>query len=86
MNVTPSCPDCTAASFRQHHGYTADCTGCRARAVARSMSFLAALKAGRQDRLYRRVLEQCRVTHAEVVAAAKSDRACDRLMSKRQEE
>ena len=79
-----SCPDCTTAALRQHHCYSAECTGCRARAVARSKAFSVALKAGHQDRLYRRVLEQCRVTHEEAVAAAQTDRVCDRLMSKGQ--
>ena len=76
MNVTPSCPDCTAASFRQHHGYTADCNGCKARAIARSPFFHAAKTGGMpaDKDAYRELLKQIGVTHAEVMAAASADR------------
>ena len=74
MNVTP-CPDCTAASLSQHHGYTADCNGCKARAIARSPFFHAAKTGGMpaDKDSYRLALQHADVTHAEVMAAASAD-------------
>ena len=75
-----NCTDCTAAAEKSHHGFAAECAGCRARAVARSIKFSEAVKTGVQSRDYRRVLDQCGVTHDEVKAAAVADRGCDKLL------
>lgn len=76
-----TCRDCTDARERSHHGFS-DCQGCRARAVARSVHFAKAWKTQRRHREYVQLLEFVKVTHEEVVEAAKSDRACDRLLGK----
>ena len=75
-----SCDQCADAAVKLHHEYRAECTGCRARAVARSKRFSDAFKTGVQGREYRATLTQCRVTHEDAVAAAKADRACDKLL------
>ena len=75
MNVTP-CPDCAAASLSQRHGYTSECNGCKARAIARSPFFHAAKTGGMpaDKDAYRQVLQHAGVTHGEVIAAASADR------------
>ena len=81
MNVSP-CPDCAAASISHHHGYTAECNGCKARAIARSPIFfrVARMVSAPADKgAYRIALRLVGVKHAEVMAAATADRLCDRL-------
>ena len=77
-----TCEACIAASKRIAHEFR-DCAGCHARAVARSPEFSKAVRGGRQSPEYRRLLNQVGVTHAEVKAAAISDRVCDKLMRNR---
>jgi hypothetical protein len=67
------CNDCRLASEKLHHGFS-DCPGCRARAVARDPRFAEARKAGRMTPEYRRMLEQAKVTHEDVKAAAAVDK------------
>ena len=75
MNITP-CPDCIAAALSQHYGYTAECNGCKARAIARSPFFHAAKTSGMpaDKNAYRLAIQHGGVTHAEVMAAASADR------------
>lgn len=76
-----TCPDCTAAATRLWHAYTAaQC--CKSRAVARSLQFSESWRQRRQTREYRQILSGAGVTHEQVTAAAKNDRACDRLLGK----
>ena len=76
-----TCIACDGAVGALTHSFH-DCHGCRCRAVARSPGFAETLKGGRQWPDYIRMLERVGVTHDEVIAAARDDRACDQLMSK----
>ncbi len=68
-----TCPDCTAASERGHHGFRAECMGCCARAAARGPHYRRCRDAGVQDRAYRQMLEQFGLTHQQAQDAATSD-------------
>ena len=68
-----SCPDCKAASERDHWAFLVDCVGCKARSVARGPDFARVRKAGSLDRQYRALLVQMGLSHAEVKAAAAVD-------------
>jgi hypothetical protein len=67
------CPDCTQSAARDWHGFTADCPGCAARAVARGQNYRESRAAGRQTSMYIAELELLKVTHEQVRAAAVSD-------------
>ena len=69
-----TCPDCTQAQAKPWHSFRADCKGCQARALSRSPVYVEARRQNRQTADYRAALELVGVTHAEVVAAAKTDR------------
>lgn len=69
-----SCPHCTAAAQRMHHGFQACCQGCSARAAARSPHYRRVRDAGRLDRQYRALLEQFGLTHEAVKEAAAVDK------------
>jgi hypothetical protein len=72
--VDPSdCPDCKAAADREHHGFKAQCLGCRARGAARTPHYRRARESGMQDRPYRSLLQQFELTHDQVRAAAAAD-------------
>lgn len=75
--VTPTCPDCQAASERMHHGFTSNCRGCWARAVSRSPDFHRVMQAQWLDKDYLAMLQRTSVTHQE----AKLARAIDKLYS-----
>lgn len=68
-----SCPDCTTAAQRMHHGFSAGCKGCAARAVSRGPNYRRARDSGRQDWKYRAELENLGVTHEQVREAARVD-------------
>ena len=68
-----TCPDCTQSAARDWHGFTADCPGCAARAVARGPNYRESRVAGVQTSKYRAELDLLKVTHEEVKAAAKAD-------------
>lgn len=68
-----TCPDCTSAAARDWHGFTADCPGCAARAVARGPNYRESLAASRQTSKYRAELQMLKVSHEQVKAAAQSD-------------
>ena len=68
-----TCKDCTDAAMGPHHGFTAACRGCCARAAARSPHFARVLKLGRLDRQYQTLLYTFALTHDEVKAAAQVD-------------
>lgn len=68
-----ACPDCKAAAEREHHGFQANCRGCRARGAARSPHYRRARESGMQDRPYRALLQQFELTHEQVRAAAAAD-------------
>ena len=63
------CQDCTRSAAELWHGFRRDCSGCMARAVARSQQFSTAWHAGQQTRAYRTLCDQAGVTHDEVKAA-----------------
>ena len=69
-----TCPECSTAAERLHHGYRSGCKGCAARAVARGPDFHRCKTAGRQDREYRDLLAAVGVTHEAVVRAAEAER------------
>lgn len=69
-----TCPNCATAAQVMHHGFTAGCAGCCARAAARSPHYRRCLDKGVQDREYRRLLEQFKLTHEQVREAARVDR------------
>lgn len=68
-----SCPDCTQAAARDWHGFTADCPGCAARAVARGPNYRESLATSRQTSKYRAELDLLKVSHEQVKAAAGVD-------------
>lgn len=68
-----TCPDCATAARELHHGFTAKCPGCCARAAARSPHYARVKAAGTQDRQYRALLEQMGLSHDQVKAAAAAD-------------
>lgn len=68
-----TCPDCQAAAERVHHGFCANCTGCKARSVVRGPCFDRVRKAGKLDRQYLALLVQMGLSHEEVKAAAATD-------------
>lgn len=68
-----NCPDCTQSAARDWHGFTADCPGCAARAVARGPNYRESLATSRQTSKYRAELDLLKVTHDQVKAAAQSD-------------
>lgn len=72
-----TCKDCQAAAERLHHGFSAGCQGCKARAVSRSPHYRRVRDAGRLDRDYQRTLDQFGLTHSEVKAAAAADKLGD---------
>lgn len=67
------CRDCTKAAERRWHGFTADCPGCAARAVARGPNYRASRDNGQPTWQYRAELQQMQVTHQQVRAAAAID-------------
>jgi hypothetical protein len=67
------CADCQSALVGPHHGYTAGCGGCAARAVSRGPNYRRCLAAKAQDRKYRAELEAMNVTHEQVREAAQRD-------------
>jgi hypothetical protein len=68
-----SCSDCQAAAGQPHHGFTASCRGCQARALARSPAFAEARRAQRLTPDYRNALERLGLSHEEVKDAARAD-------------
>ena len=70
-----TCPDCQAASERQHHGYRSGCKGCQARAISRSPAFHESRRLTRQTATYRQMLKQFDITHDEVLRAAETDKS-----------
>jgi hypothetical protein len=64
-----TCPDCTAAAQREHHGFS-DCPGCRARALGRLKLYP---HGGPHTRQYRGLLASARVTHDQVREARALD-------------
>lgn len=68
-----ACEDCWEATQKPHHGFTAACKGCCARAASRSPHYRRYRDNGVQDREYRGLLTQFDLKHADVVAAAQSD-------------
>ena len=73
MSSASVCPECTAAVVSLHHIFRADCQGCTARAVARSLPFTESRRTGKQTPNYIADLERCGVTHEQVKQAAASD-------------
>lgn len=68
-----SCPDCTLAAQELHHGFSAGCHGCCARAASRSPHFRRVRDSGTLDRPYLALLEQFQLNHDQVKAAAAAD-------------
>jgi hypothetical protein len=58
-----------------HHGFTADCIGCCARAAARSPHYHRARQEGRLNRQYQMLLDTFGLSHDAVKAAAQADAA-----------
>ena len=69
-----TCPDCTQAAREVWHAFSADCAGCAARALARGPHYRRCRDAGRLDRHYRAALDQFKLSHEQVRAAAAADR------------
>lgn len=67
------CKDCLASAVKRHHGFTAECKGCCARAIARGPNFREAKNVGRQTPKYRDELAQFGMVHEQVQAAAAKD-------------
>lgn len=68
-----TCHDCITAAAQPHHGFTAGCDGCCARAASRSPHYHRVRSQGRLDRPYQALLDHFGLTHAEVRAAAETD-------------
>ena len=73
MAVNEPCADCVQATLTAWHAFRAGCPGCAARAVSRGPNFARCRALGAQDRRYRDELELLKVTHAQVIEAAKAD-------------
>lgn len=71
-----TCKDCEAAATKVWALFTAGCTGCQARAVARSPQCWDAARKGRQTQAYRDLLQRFEVSHQQVLEAAQSDFQC----------
>jgi hypothetical protein len=71
--TTEPCGNCVHAKLGPWHGFSANCLGCAARAVARGPNYRRCRDAGMQDRRYRAELEQFKLTHDQVREAAKVD-------------
>lgn len=69
----PSCPACAGAAVRLSGEFHMGCTGCCARAAARSPQFREARNSRQQTRKYRALLAEFGLTHADVLAASNSD-------------
>ena len=69
-----TCPDCTHAMAGPWHGFTSSCPSCKARMLSRSPEFVESRRQNKQVNGYRAALRLCGVTHADVLAAAKTDR------------
>jgi len=69
------CHDCAIAATQTHHGFSAGCIGCCARAAARSPQYARVRDAGKLDRDYRALLEQFKLTHEQVKQASWLDAA-----------
>lgn len=67
------CFDCMAAACGAHHGFTAKCLGCSARAASRLPHYARVRDAGKLDREYRALLQQFNLTHQQIKAAAAAD-------------
>ena len=65
-----TCPDCTQAQAAEWHGFTAGCTGCVARGLARIF-----LRRGERGRRFRMACEQAGVTEQQVRQAWAVDAA-----------
>ena len=70
---TPDCPACAKARDRLSGEFRAGCTGCCARAAARSPQFRTARLLGRLPPEYRRLLDAFALTHDQVKAAHAAD-------------
>lgn len=68
-----TCRDCDLAAKQPHHGFTADCLGCKARAAARSPQYREAKIAGKLTPKYKALLTQFELTHEQVKDAADRD-------------
>ena len=69
-----TCADCQTAQARPWHGFTSTCQSCKARMLSRSPEFVESRRQNKQVNGYRAALRQCGVTHADVLAAAQTDR------------
>lgn len=67
------CFDCLAAASGPHHGFTGGCVGCCARAASRSPHFRRVRDAGKRDARYLGLLQQFKLSHDQVKAAAAAD-------------
>jgi hypothetical protein len=68
------CEDCADAAQAPHHGFRHGCTGCCARAAARSQHFAKVAKArDTRDWGYRELLRKFNLTHEQVKAAHAAD-------------
>lgn len=70
-----TCPACDKAASQVTHEFRWGCRRCCARACARGQDFQRVRKQGVQDHRYRLALQQFRLTHDEVKAAAAADKA-----------
>lgn len=70
-----TCTACEKAAAKVSHLFIGGCQGCAARSVARGQDFRRVRKLGVQDHRYRLALQQFKVTHDEVKAAAAADKA-----------
>lgn len=71
----PDCRDCLLAARRRWWGFAADCDPCKARAVTRLPQFKEARDRGDWYwQPYLRLLDQLRLTHDAVRAAAAKDK------------
>lgn len=68
-----TCIDCTKSAQRLWHGFHVGCRGCQARAIARGPHFSEARRTGRQTASYQALLQNFKLTHAEVKAAHSAD-------------
>ena len=73
MTLSHPCRDCYRASRELWHGMTDDCTGCRARAVARSPQFFGVRKRQKLNTMYVEMLSELDLTHQQVKDAFAKD-------------
>lgn len=66
MTLRNTCKDCEDSRAGLWHGYTASCTGCKARAARRSPEYHAARADSKHGKRYKDLLNKLGIEHKDV--------------------